>query len=499
MYAKVYSATLVGLQGRLIEVEADVLNGLSSFSIVGLPDQSINESKERIALAIRSIKAKPPLKFNKKTIVNLAPADLKKEGPILDLAVAVSFLIASGQLIKPKKKILFLAELGLNGRLRKVKGALPIILSLTKENFDEIHLPQENYEEVKYLKNQPIFLFNNLQDLIAHLENRQIEEPLQAEEFKPEPDETDFSFLKIPEHILRALIIAAGGKHNLLLHGPPGTGKTLIAQNIVSLLPGLTYAEAIEVSSVQSAIGQFDQFKTRPPFRNPHHSASAIAILGGGQTPKPGEISLAHHGVLFFDELPEFHRDVLEGLREPLETNEITVSRSKQTLKFPARFIFIGAYNPCPCGFYDDPEKECVCSAAEIRRYRKKISGPLLDRMDIFLNIPRQKSAEIFKENKINVARTKTLINDLRLKQEERQGKANAELKPKELKEFCLLEPASQTLLETAADRLRLSLRGIHKILKISRTIADLDQTETIAPAAVAEATQYRFQNDGQT
>lgn len=496
MYAKVYAATLIGLEGKLVEVECGLLSGLTSFSIVGLPDQSINESKERITLAIRSIKAKPPLKFNRKTIINLAPADLKKEGPILDLAIAISFLITSKQLSPLKKRILFLGELGLDGQLRRVKGALPILLSLRHLKFDQIYLPAENFEEIKYLQNFPIVLLRNLAEVVAQLEGTGEKNQFTHEPFQPTRQRADLSFLKLPEQLMRIIQIVAAGKHNLLLYGPPGTGKTLIAQNLVHLLPPLTYQEALEVTSIYSTLDSQPGFITQPPLRSPHHSASATAILGGGANPKPGEISLAHRGLLFFDELPEFHRDVLEGLREPLEHGEITVARAKHSVKFPANFLFVGAYNPCPCGFYDDPEKDCRCSAAEIKRYRRKLSGPIIDRLDIFSRVPRIKSEEIFTEQQFDLKQLQESIAEMKQQQFQRQHKYNGELTAKELKQFCQLTPAAEQVLRQAVDRFRLSLRGLHKTIKVARTIADFAHQAKIDQPHVAEALQYRFQEN---
>ncbi len=494
MFSKVYSAILDGLEGRIVEIEAGLIPGLSSFSIVGLPDKAIQESKERITLALKSINAKPPLKFNRKTIINLAPADIKKEGAILDLGIALSFLIASKQVKNLKKKILLLGELSLDGRLRKIKGALPIVLSLYKY-FDEVYLPLENLPEIRYLKVDNLYLFESLKEVVEHLEGIKLKEKFQYEEF----DESnlnfeDLEFIKISDYLLRAIIIAAGGRHNLILYGPPGTGKTLIAKNIVNLLPNLTYEESLEVTSIYSAAGKLkENFIVRPPFRNPHHSSSPVSILGGGQTPKPGEITLAHRGVLFLDEMPEFRRDVLEGLREPLENGELTIARSNKTIKFPAKFMLIGAYNPCPCGFFGDPEKECSCTINEIKRYFKKLSGPIMDRIDMRLNVPRIKGEEVFKIEKRDFQEIKELIADLKNKQFKRQNKFNNELNIKEIKQVCKLKFEAEKLLEKSIDSLKLSLRAVHKIIKVARTIADLENKDLIESQHIAEALQYRL------
>jgi magnesium chelatase family protein len=492
MNSKVYSAILDGLEGKIVEVEAGLLPGLTAFSIVGLGDKAVQEAKERISFALKSINAKPPFKFNRKTIINLAPADIKKEGSNLDLAIAISFLIASRQIPPIKKKILFLGELSLEGKLRKIRGALPIVLSLYKE-FEEIYLPEENYPEIKFLKIENLYLFESLREIIDHLERRKIKENFKGEDFKYKEKNLDLEFIKISDYILRVITIASAGRHNLILYGPPGTGKTLIAKNIVNLLPELTYEEALEVTSIYSSANELREgFITSPPLRNPHHSSSSVAILGGGQNPKPGEVSLAHRGILFLDELPEFKRDVLEGLREPLENGEITISRSRKTIKMPAKFMLIGAYNPCPCGFYMDPERECKCTIAEIKKYHKKLSGPIMDRIDIKINVPRIKGDEVFSESIRNYKDIIGKIKELKELQFKRQNKFNSELNPKEIKEYCKLSLKAEDFLKKSIDNLRLSLRAIHKIIKTAKTIADFENKDIIDVNHVAEALQYR-------
>ena len=498
MYSKIYSAILDGLEGKIIEVETGLLPGLTAFLIVGLGDKAVQEAKERINLALKSINAKPPFKFNRKTIVNLAPADIKKEGSNLDLAIAISFLIASKQISPIKKKVLFLGELSLEGKLRKIRGALPIILSLYKE-FEEIYLPAENYPEIKYLKIDNLYLFENLKEIISHIEKTKVKERFKGENFIKKEKDLDLDFIKISDYILRAITIASAGRHNLILYGPPGTGKTLIAKNIVNLLPELSYEEALEVTSIYSCANELKEgFITSPPFRNPHHSSSSVAILGGGQSPKPGEVSLAHRGILFLDELPEFKRDVLEGLREPMENGEITISRSKKTIKMPAKFMLIGAYNPCPCGFYLDPEKECKCTIAEIKKYHKKLSGPIIDRIDIKINVPRIKGGELFLESIRNYKDIVEKIDELKELQFKRQNKFNSELSPKEIKEYCKLSLKAENFLKKSIDNLRLSLRAVHKIIKTAKTISDFENKDIIDLEHIAEALQYRnVEEDG--
>jgi len=497
MLAKVYSAILDGLEGKIIEVETGLMNGLTNFMIVGLADKAIQEAKERLTLALKSINAQPPTKLNKKTIINLAPADIKKEGTALDLAMAISFLIASKQLSKINKKILFLGELSLDGKLRKVKGCLTIILSLEKY-FDEIYLPKENIGEIKYLKTNKIFLFDSLIEVIEHIELKKTKEAFRPGEidYKNLEQNEDLSFLKIPEYILNGIIIGLSGKHNIFLFGPPGTGKSIIAHHSIYLLPKLKYEQSLEVTSIYSAAGfNIENFIFTPPFRAPHHSSSLVSIIGGGTNPKPGEITLAHHGILFLDELAEFKRDVIESLREPLEEGEITIARAKKTIKFPAKFLLIAASNPCSCGFYGDEEKECICSLAEIKKYNKKLSGPMLDRIDILINIPRIKGEEIFREQTINFKNITYKIEELREIQIKRQNKYNGQLKAREIKNYCKLDLDSENLLKEAADKMKISLRGIHKIIKIARTIADLNNQNKIKKEHIAQAIHYHLKD----
>ncbi len=499
MLAKIKGATLSGIFPEIIDIEVGLSGGLPSFQIIGLPDETINEAKERINLALKNINAQPPNKIKSRVIVNLAPADLKKEGPLLDLPIALAFLKASGQIKDYSQDILFLGELGLDGSLKKIKGALPITLKAI-ENFSAIVLPIDNIPEVAFVKEIKIYGFSHLKEVIEFIEGKEIE-PIKPIDFENIKENIDLNFIVFDDYILRGIILGVLGRHNFLLFGPPGTGKTLIAQNIVNLLPDLSYQESLEVSSIYSSLGLLNQnLIKRPPFRNPHHSASAISILGGGKEAKPGEVTLAHRGVLFFDELPEFRRDVLEGIREPLETGEITIARAKKSVKYPARFLFVGAYNPCPCGFYGDNEIECKCSISEINRYQRKISGPLLDRIDINLNVPRIKSEKIFNlpQRNFNQIKEKILeINEkisFRFKNE--NFKYNSEIPPSKIKTYCSLDEKTEEFFKKAIDKYHLSLRGVHKILKLARTIADYQEKENIGIEEISEALQYRVKEN---
>ncbi len=494
MLATVRSATLHGLEPQIIEVEAGLLKGLSSFTIVGLPDKAVDESRERITLALRSINAKPPSKLNSRTVINLAPGDVRKEGSHLDLAIALSFLAASEQARAVSDDTLCFGELGLDGSLRCAHGVLPLVLGGLAAGFSRFLIPADNAAEMRYVRGGKIYSFRTLSEVVGFLEGTTPRAALEPEAFAPQPRETDLAFLKLPPHLWRTLTLVAAGRHNLLLYGPPGTGKTLIGRALATLLPPLTYDQALDVTGVYSASGELREgFITHPPFRHPHHTASPVAILGGGQNVRPGEVSLAHHGVLFLDELPEFQRNVLEGLREPLEEREITIARAKKRVRFAANFLFVGATNPCPCGFADDPQRDCSCSVADIRRYQKKLSGPILDRMDIFLAVPRLEGSKTFDPSTVDIPQIQREIAQLHQRQLERQGKCNGELTPQELEQRCPLMPEAQRMLEQAIDRLALSLRAVHKIIRVAQTIADLENSKIIEEPHVAEAVQYRF------
>ena len=497
MIVKVKGATLSGIFPEIIDIEIGFTSGLSSFQIVGLPDSAINEAKERINIALKKINAKPPNKFLKKIVVNLAPADIKKEGTLLDLPIALAFLFLTGQIKNLPHDAVFIGELGLDGSLRKVKGVLPIALTSIKKGFKKLIIPYENKNEANFFKEIEVYAFKNLEEVIDYLENRKEFFPLPYEELNLEED-YNFSLPIISDYILRGIILASLGRHNLLLYGPPGTGKTLIAKSLVYFLPSLNYEESLEISSIYSSLGLLEDSLIKiPPFRAPHHTSSVSSILGGGKDAKPGEVTLAHRGVLFFDELPEFRRDVLEGIREPLETGEITVARAKRSVKYPAKFLFVGAYNPCPCGFYGDEKVECKCTLSEIRRYQKKISGPLLDRIDINLNVPRLESEEVFQEKVFDFKKVKEKILEIKEKIEFRYRnenfKYNSEIPHYKIKEYISLGAKEEEFLKKIIERFNLSLRGIHKVLKLSRTIADWEGKEKIDIDSLGEAVQYRL------
>ncbi len=506
MLSKVFSGAIVGLDAQLVEVEVDVSQGLRSFTIVGLPDKSVEESKERIESAIKSSKLLSPHSRTFRILVNLAPADLKKEGSLYDLPIALAFLIASKQTnFNPEKK-LFLGELSLDGKLRPVKGALSFALLAKKQGFTEIILPKQNIKEASLIKEIKVIGVESLAEALAYLENRIVVNPhlFENPDLAPASENTiDISWVKGQEYAKRALEITAAGAHNLFFSGPPGGGKSLLAKALPSILPKLNFSESLEVTKIYSVAGllkEDETMVTARPFRAPHHIASEASLLGGGTPLRPGEITLAHRGVLFLDEFPEFHRDVLESLRQPIEEGKITISRAKNTATFPSRFMLIGASNPCPCGFLNSPEKPCTCSPSQVSMYKRKLSGPLMDRIDIFIEVPAikyEKLADTSTENQSNALREK--IEKVRQIQKVRFASddilVNSEMQLPQIKKYCAHDAKSQELLKKYVDSGKLSARGYHRILKVARTIADLAQSPNIQYDHIAEALMYRLKN----
>ena len=507
MPSKVFSGAINGLDAQLVEVEIDVSQGLRSFSIVGLPDKAIKESEERVDSAIKSTKLLSPHSRTFKVLVNLAPADLKKEGSIYDLPIALAFLIASKQTnFYPSDKI-FLGELSLDGKLRPLKGALSFALMAKKLGIKEIILPKQNAEEASLIKEIKVVGVESLSETIAYIEGRK---EIQKENYKSGGSDSvpdylvDISWVKGQEYAKRALEITAAGSHNLFMFGPPGGGKSLLAKSLPSILPKLNFEESLEVTKIYSVAGLLPENRAIinfRPFRSPHHVSSEVALIGGGNPPKPGEITLAHRGVLFLDEFPEFHRDALESLRQPIEEGKITVSRAKNTFTFPSRFMLVAASNPCPCGFYNDPEKHCTCSPSQVSMYRRKMSGPLMDRIDLFIEVPAVKYEKLTSEsceNQSDAIREK--IEKAREIQKTRfvndKIMTNSEMNIPEIKKYCSHDEQSQNLLKKYVDSGKLSARGYHRILKVSRTIADLAGSENIKYEHVAEALMYRIREN---
>lgn len=492
--AVLYSRALSGMDAPEVVVEVHLANGLPSFTIVGLPETEVKESKDRVRAAIQTAQFEFPAR---RITVNLAPADLPKEGGRYDLPIALGILAASGQL--PKKTLenyVIAGELALTGALRPIRGALAMTYQLLQDpsNARAAILPQESAYEASLVEGCTIFAANSLLDVCAHLSGKQALPPHPLVTAAASDQLPDYLEVKGQLRAKRALEIAAAGQHSLLMSGPPGTGKSMLAQRFVSILPEMTTQEALESAAILSLTGQFPaaRWKQRP-FRAPHHTASAVALVGGGSVPRPGEISLAHHGVLFLDELPEFDRKVLEVLREPLESGHITISRAARQATFPAQFQLIAAMNPCPCGYYGHYNQRCRCTPEQILRYKNKLSGPLLDRIDMNIEVPALKPEELGQhqasENS-EIMRSRVMM--ARQRQLQRQHKPNAGLGPLEIATFCQLGEQASHLLQTAVKKFSLSARSYHRILKVSRTIADLAGSERISDGHIAEALQYR-------
>jgi magnesium chelatase family protein len=507
--ARVYSAELEGIDAKLIEVETDINVGLHSFNIVGLADKALNEAKDRVNSALKNSGIKPPNRENRKITINLAPADVKKTGSQYDLAIALGYLLATKQIkeFEAGDKIFF-GELALDGRLRPINGALNIAQMAAELNFKYLFLPEENANEAAAIKNIKIIPLEKLDDVIAILEGRIEAVPKIFREgvIKKEntPNAPDFSEIKGQENAKRALTIAAAGGHNILMIGPPGVGKSFLAQGLIGILPELDISEAIEITKIWSAAGlcRGDLVHKRP-FRSPHQTASTIALIGGGQDPRPGEISLAHRGILFLDELPEFQRSALEALRQPMESGVVHIARAKHSLIFPAKFTLVAAMNPCPCGYYGSTEHSCTCSAYEVIKYQKKVSGPLLDRIDLQVKVGGVKVDELRKEpcgEPINDA-IKRNVESARRAQRERFAardlkiQTNAEMSSRETSEMIRLNPGAERLIESF-DKNRLSPRSYYRILKVARTIADLDEKDSITADHLAEAFSYRLREE---
>lgn len=489
--ALVHSRAQVGVLAPAVSVETHLANGLPHLTLVGLPETTVKESKDRVRSAIINSGLNYPAR---RITQNLAPADLPKDGGRYDLAIALGILAASAQVpVSALGDFECLGELALSGGLRPVQGVLPAALA-AREAGRALVVPRENAEEAALASGLVVYAVGSLLELVAHLNGQAPLPPYAANglllQSRPYPD---LSEVQGQVAAKRALLVAAAGAHNLLLTGPPGTGKTLLASRLPGLLPPLDEHEALEVAAIQSVSGR-TPLKSWPqrPFRHPHHSASGAALVGGGGRPQPGEITLAHHGVLFLDELPEFERRVLEVLREPLESGEIVVARARDKVRFPARFQLVAAMNPCPCGYLGDPTGRCRCSTEQVQRYRNKLSGPLLDRIDLHLTVAREStvlSEQPSGETSTSVAKVVAAAREL---QQARQGCANAFLDLKALRRHCPLAAEDQKWLETACERLTLSLRAAHRLLKVARTLADLEQAEAIGRRHLAEALQYR-------
>ena len=504
MYSKTNTTSLIGLEGKLVEVESDITSGMPAFNIVGLPDSSIKESKDRVRVALVNSSYKFPAG---RITINLSPADLKKEATQLDLPIAISLLSSMGVIDRAYDDYIFLGELSLDGRILPIRGALAMVISMREQGFRKFIISEENKEECAIISDIEVYPFNKLNDVVAFLNG-----DLKKDFYKINPAllkeeisyDLDFKDLKGQENLKRALQIAAAGGHNLLMVGPPGSGKTFSAKHLPTILPDMSFEERVEVTKIYSIMGLLDSghLVSARPFRAPHHSSSQVALIGGGHSvPKPGEITLAHRGVLFLDEFPEYQKNVIEALREPLENKEINVARAQASVKYPSDFILIAAMNPCPCGNYGNPLKECTCSINEIRRYLNKISSPILDRIDIHIEIKPVKYDDLnddtksksSAELKSEVVRARE-IQAARYKDE--KIKTNALLSTRQMKKYIKLSPEVEKIGQMAFNKYNFSVRSYNKILKMARTIADLEASEEITSKHLLEAVRYRSLDD---
>jgi magnesium chelatase family protein len=513
MLAKVHSVQIIGLRADIIDVEVDISKGLHSFSIVGLPDKAVEEARDRINAGLKNSRFETPQKGNRKIIVSLAPADLKKEGTLFDLAIAVGFLLANKEIRFDATKRIFLGELGLNGDLRPIKGALLLTKKAKEAGFEEVYLPVANAEESALIRGIKIFPCDNLRQLADHLSPPKPgsgEPPPLTKPLAPQPETkltapalehlVDFAEVRGQQTAKRGLEIAAAGGHNIAMYGPPGTGKTMLARAFTGILPNLNFDEAIEATGIHSAAGSLAQeLICRPPFRSPHHTSSYVSLVGGGTWPKPGEVTLAHRGVLFLDEFPEFDRRVIESLRQPLEDRVISIARAKGSMIFPADFILIAAMNPCPCGNKGQSGKDCICPPGSLARYQRKVSGPIIDRIDIWIEVPQIEHAKLAGASTGESSdRVRGRVLSARQKQRARfqneteKITTNRQMGVRQLEKHATLTPECLNLLNTSAKRLNLSARAYHRTIKLALTIADLDQAPAIEPKHLLEALQYR-------
>ena len=525
-FSRVYSAQTHLLKGKIVTVEVDITkNTLHAFTLVGLPDKAVDESKDRMSSALKNSGFPSPKNQNQKVVISLSPADLKKEGPYFDLAIALAYLLSAGEInFDPKGKI-FLGELSLNGELQPIKGVLPLTEQARHLGYKEIFVPLANAEEAALVKDITIYGARTLKEVVDHISNYDPEGKntsygagKKGKEVKKEPPkifpqkpteiirkdkahDIDFSDIRGQESAKRGLEIAAAGGHNIALSGPPGTGKTMLARVFSHILPELPSDDILEITGIHSIVGLLeDTLVTEPPFRAPHHTASYVSMIGGGTNPKPGEVTLAHKGVLFLDEFPEFEKRVLEALRQPLEDNIVSISRARGSAIFPSNFILVAAMNPCPCGNKGNKDKICICRPNDLQRYARRISGPIIDRIDLWVTVGnvdyKKLSDEVLRGEQTRAIKTRVKnarnLQEKRFKNSKRKIKTNSDMNVKELGTFAPLSPRVKQLLNDSAERLALSARAYHRVIKIARTIADLENSENVEANHILEAIQYR-------